>query len=335
MNIESKRIINYYNSKDKQKINKVTKIIINNAEHSRKTNEDTFLKEYIKSHNEKKQKKLIYKNYYLLNGKNRENNNIIHSNIHSNNKKSSSLISFSPRINNKNGKIEYIVNPKKIEINKIKPFHYNLINNNSKRNLLLNHNENKINYQQYKKNSNSFRINYAKKLNYLDKKFLQKKIIGFNFNESQKIMKRYINSIISSSNNNSDSYGLNKTNNIYVKKLFDPNVSKIKKDTKISTNIPRKEESFNFNRNIFKFKLSGNSSNNMLYYNYSSNSYGFNFNTNKKNTERIYSARDHKNLGNKTFKYDKRIAINNYKGNNRKYKSCSDNKNRIPLNNVM
>jgi hypothetical protein len=73
----------------------------------------------------------------------------------------------------------------------------------------------------------------------------------------------------------------------------------------------------------------------MLYYNYLSNAIGFNFNINKKNTERTYSARDYKNLGNKTFKYDKRRAINNYKSNNRKYKSYSNNKNRIPLNNVM
>ena len=175
--------------------------------------------------------------------------------------------------------------------------------------------------------------------NHLDKKFLEKKIIGFYFNEGKKVIKRYINNNISSGNNNSDNFGINKTNNIYGNKIFSPNTSnfpKTKSSTKLLTNFTKREKNFNFKGKMTKFKLSGNNGNNMLYCNYLSNAIGFHFNTNKKNNERTYSTSDLKNIGNKTFKYDKAKYINNYKNNTgRKYRSCSNNKNRIPLNNVI
>ena len=352
---KSNNVMNYYQSNDMPKFKKI--IANNSNNHIKKTNEDTFLKDYIKYQYAKKQNELKQKNNYLLKAKNRENNNNnVHSKINSNfnkNKKSSSLISFSPRIGNKNNQIDYIEYTKKyFENNKVRPFQYGCLNNNSKSHFLLKKKQN------FKKKNNSFRINHAKNINYkfdkvnmkkifniqslynhnenksninihtnnLDQKFMHKKLIGFDFSDEKRYIKKYINNMNCSNINNSDNFGLNKSNNIRVKKLFSPN-SKSKSNI---TNFPKNENNFNFKGKIAKFKLSGNSNcnnNNMPYQNYLSNAVGFSF----KNFERTYSCNDYKNAGNKTIKSDKKMQNNNSNSVNRKHKSCSNNKNKIPF----
>ena len=348
------KLINYSNSKDIPKINKFKKISvnnINNTSHMKKTNEDYFLKDYIKYHNEKK-KKNKEKNYY------RDNSNILYSNFNTN-KKCSSLLSFSPKLNMNNitKKMEYSGSQKMIENCKVKPFFYNIMNNNSKSNFLLKHNDNKIKYQKIKKKNNSFRINYYKNIskdsksnlynipslnnqyenksninihtNNLEQKFMHKKIIGFNFKDDKRKLKKYDNnSAISNNNNNTDNYSLNISNNIHVKKLFNHNNQKVKNNPKIYTNFIPKENGFNFKGKITKYKLSGNN-NNMLYSNYLSNVVGFHFNLKKKKIEKTFCAHDYKHVGNKTMKLDKG-NLNTYKSN-KKYNSCSYKKKKVPF----
>ena len=366
---ESKKPITHYNLNNIPKINKYKKILINNTNHIKKVNEDNFLKEYIKFYNDKRQKKVKTKNYYLLNIKNKDNN-INHYNYFTN-KKSSSLVFFSPRTSkNKNNKIEFSIsnnNSKKmLENNKSSPFKYYLLNNNSNSNLLFKNSDNKIKYQKNMKKNNSFRINYIKNFNKgdknvvkrfyninslnnqneylknskyytnnLDKKFIQKKIFKLNFHNENKLfkkMKLLINNNNSSSNNNSDNMSLNQSNNFYTKKLYNTNNYNIKYSNNNISNLTKKEKSFNFRRKMSQFKLNGNN-NNLLNYNYFSNITGLNSNTNvyKKHLGRAYSVNDYKNMGNKLNKFDNRKNINIIKNSNRKYNSSSNNKNRIPF----
>ena len=143
-------------------------------------NEDFFLKEYIKYHNNKKQKKFSNKfNYILKLKKNNKNPS----------KKSSSFLFHSSRKDNNNS--DFIINnqfPKKENIIQNKTiFNKFLLNNNNKstnskgnvsNNLIVNHNNNynkdnkQIKYHKLKlkkKGNNSFRVNHIKKL-YKDEK---------------------------------------------------------------------------------------------------------------------------------------------------------------------
>ena len=276
---ESKKTMNCYNnSKEIQKINKLKKILVNNTNHIKKINEENFLKEYMKYQNEKNLKTNKPKNYYLLKIKKRDsNNNINHHNNNINlasnynlNRKSSSLISFSPRMTNKN-KLEYIGSSKNMETNKVKSFFFNLMGNNTKNNYLLKHYDNRIKFQKSKKKNNSFRINYAKNLNYninkdtikqkfkiqslnsqnenksiinihtnnIDRKLIHKKLIGFNLNDEKSTLKKYENNSVN--NINSDNFSFINANDIQIKKLFHSNNSKAKINSKIVNNYQSKE----------------------------------------------------------------------------------------------
>ena len=177
---EIPKYVNQYNTNNIIQINNYKKIIINHNDYLKKNpNEDFFLKEYIKYHNNKKQKKFSNKfNYILKLKKNNKNPS----------KKSSSFLFHSSRKDNNNS--DFIINnqfPKKENIIQNKTiFNKFLLNNNNKstnskgnvsNNLIANHNNynknnNQIKYHKLKlkkKGNNSFRVNHIKKL-YKDEK---------------------------------------------------------------------------------------------------------------------------------------------------------------------
>ena len=166
--------VNQYNTNNIIQINNFKKIIINHDDYIKKNkNDDFFLKEYIKYHNNKKQKKLSNKYNYILKVKK--------GNKYQPRKNSSLIFNSSKKDNNYIYNSEFIINnqfPKKeeqIQINTknktiFKHFMQNNNNNISRGNIsnnLIVKNTNTIKYQKLrlkKRYNNSFRVNHIKNL---------------------------------------------------------------------------------------------------------------------------------------------------------------------------
>ena len=171
---EIHKYVNQYNTNNIIQINNFKKIIINHDDYIKKNkNDDFFLKEYIKYHNNKKQKKLSNKYNYILKVKK--------GNKYQPRKNSSLIFNSSKKDNNYIYNSEFIINnqfPKKeeqIQINTknktiFKHFMQNNNNNISRGNIsnnLIVKNTNTIKYQKLrlkKRYNNSFRVNHIKNL---------------------------------------------------------------------------------------------------------------------------------------------------------------------------
>ena len=273
--------VNQYNTNNIIQINNYKKIIINHDDYiKKKSNEDFFLKEYLKYHNSKKQKKISNKYNYILKVKKGNKYQT---------RKNSSLIFNSTKRDNNIYNSELIINnqfPKKnsqFQINNktntiFKHFmqnsnNYNISRGNIPNNFLVK-NANKFKYQKLKlkkRYNNSFRVNHIKDIYKSDKINTIKKIYVDHNRERNEYMTKRLDK-----NNFGITY-------IYPKMSQNTNIKTRKEIKSTEKKIPRIpiymnnnsnftgdiSDNFDSNRlnNITNFKL--NYANNDLHYKYS------------------------------------------------------------------
>ena len=319
---EINKYINQYNTNNIIQINNFKKIVINHNHNNieyikRKTNEDFFMKDYMKYKSNKKQNKFSNKFNYFLKLK-KGTKHLVNNNK---NKKSSSLIFNSSKNNNvnniNNNNSDLIINnqfPKK-------DFHHNHSNNKTIfKNFLLNNNNNNSNngtfsniiinnskenqmikYQKLKfkkKNNNSFRVNHIKKLVHGNKINMIKKIYLAQKLENQE----NINKKIDKNNNYGTTYNYS---NISLQNNNKRNELKINLNEKKTAKLP-------LYINNYK-DLSGDNSDN-----FSSNK----INSNNNND---YIMKYANSLNNINYK-DKNIKNINFNKNIQKFKLFEKNK---------
>ena len=282
----------------KKNIFKKIKLIINYSKKIR--NEDYFKDIYkYKKHN-KKQEKSNQNQYSHLNILNLKNNCFNHLN---NKSKNSSLVNLSSRkIKDSHNIIRNNRFPKKLIEN------YNNVQNKSS----LKHNNNnfiiKNNHNKYKKNL--FRVYYLNNSNE-ENKNLAKKLLYNNPNSNN------------TNENKENDLDIKSIKNlpVFIKKITLPN--NINTDN-INLNNMKKNESFNFKRKMYKFKLIGKNQN-MLYNNYIFNISGFNKIKERKNLmQRSNSTGDCLNFLNKLNKSSIKKINNTKRFSNEKYNSSSN-----------
>ena len=273
--------VNQYNTNNIIQINNYKKIIINHDDYiKKKSNEDFFLKEYLKYHNSKKQKKISNKYNYILKVKKGNKYQT---------RKNSSLIFNSSKRDNNIYNSELIINnqfPKKnsqFQINNktntiFKHFmqnsnNYNISRGNIPNNFLVK-NTNKFKYQKLKlkkRYNNSFRVNHIKDIYKGEKINTIKKIYVDHNRERNEYMTKRLDK-----NNFGITY-------IYPKMSQNTNIKTRKEIKSTEKKIPRIpiymnnnsnftgdiSDNFDSNRlnNITNFKL--NYANNDLHYKYS------------------------------------------------------------------